>query len=486
MVDGYIENAKVCLDKNRNTKCDADEPFAMTDATGKYAFDQVIDDQENYPIIAEVTADSKDKDDKGAKVAKPYTLSTPAGKQAVISPLTTLAKAEMDIDPTLDPTDAEQNILAKLDMHDGKDYTASAFDDYIPNKKATDANTKKDAELLHKVAKELVKQTTQFQEALKAANIDDTDLTAINQVVMQTASNRLEDLKKTADDAEFGQANYDLGVTASKDSLKFAKEKVQRSSKAQGSSFNDIFLSGKKVVEFTFRLDLTKSKVKIYEMKSNLEKKLEDDELAEKTTIAKYTLPKSGYNIKTVFETMAAEGNKAKTVDLKGQTILMNDLVRARYGTASLKDVSVTFGEGDIQYVWNYQRKAFGQIAYPNDKDCPAKDEPFRSSSRNCGTKSKKDYLDQTTIADYIKAADESYAKNRGENDYKEYFKNPKADGSGGEQWVYHHDTKKSYYLRDYEIKTKDGKDYLIYGRYTRPFNNLVVTYDADYDDNKP
>ena len=32
VADGYLENAKVCLDKNNNLACDEDEPFTYTNS----------------------------------------------------------------------------------------------------------------------------------------------------------------------------------------------------------------------------------------------------------------------------------------------------------------------------------------------------------------------------------------------------------------------------------------------------------------------
>ena len=36
VVDGYIENATVCLDINNNSQCDVGEPSAKTDAQGRF------------------------------------------------------------------------------------------------------------------------------------------------------------------------------------------------------------------------------------------------------------------------------------------------------------------------------------------------------------------------------------------------------------------------------------------------------------------
>ncbi|WP_457570137.1 hypothetical protein [Desulfurobacterium sp.] len=87
VIDGYLQNAKVCIDKNSNGKCDENEPYAFTDSNGKYVINA---DAGNYPVVAEIIAD-KTKD-----VTYNYTWSTNAtlisipGKPQVISPVTTL------------------------------------------------------------------------------------------------------------------------------------------------------------------------------------------------------------------------------------------------------------------------------------------------------------------------------------------------------------------------------------------------------------
>jgi len=39
VIDGYLNKARVCADVNENFKCDENEPWGLTDATGSYSFD---------------------------------------------------------------------------------------------------------------------------------------------------------------------------------------------------------------------------------------------------------------------------------------------------------------------------------------------------------------------------------------------------------------------------------------------------------------
>ena len=109
VIDGLIEKAKVCLDINGNLVCDANEPFAMSDADGKYSI-SYSGSVDGLHVIAEVTAESKDKDDGGKTIAEakkePFNLASPASRPEVVTPLTTLVTHAMVADTTI-KSDAE-------------------------------------------------------------------------------------------------------------------------------------------------------------------------------------------------------------------------------------------------------------------------------------------------------------------------------------------------------------------------------------------
>ncbi|MBW8832276.1 MAG: hypothetical protein JF606_23290 [Burkholderiales bacterium] len=90
VVDGAIKNAVVCLDKNGNGKCDSDEVQGKTDAAGKVTLAVPNADVGKFPIIAAVGTDAVDADNGPVTVA--YTLSAPADRTDVVSPLTTLVQ----------------------------------------------------------------------------------------------------------------------------------------------------------------------------------------------------------------------------------------------------------------------------------------------------------------------------------------------------------------------------------------------------------
>ena len=101
VIDGYIKNAKVCLDLNSNLKCDdgpGEEEALYTKITGdggSYSFTYTgTRDIAALHIIAEATANSIDEDDGGKTFAElgrsSVSLLTPANAPQTVSPLTTL------------------------------------------------------------------------------------------------------------------------------------------------------------------------------------------------------------------------------------------------------------------------------------------------------------------------------------------------------------------------------------------------------------
>lgn len=90
VIDGAIQNALVCLDKNSNGVCDSGEPQGRTNAAGKATFNIDLGDAGKYPVLAIVGTDAVDAD--FGPVTTAYTLLAPADQPNVVSPLTMLAQ----------------------------------------------------------------------------------------------------------------------------------------------------------------------------------------------------------------------------------------------------------------------------------------------------------------------------------------------------------------------------------------------------------
>ncbi|MGF1728174.1 hypothetical protein [Photobacterium kasasachensis] len=91
-LDGYLKNAKVCLDLNQNLTCDASDGEAVwTDSQGAYSLARTDADLSQYNILVEAIANKTvDMDFPQSPIQEGFALSTPASLPAVVSPLTTL------------------------------------------------------------------------------------------------------------------------------------------------------------------------------------------------------------------------------------------------------------------------------------------------------------------------------------------------------------------------------------------------------------
>lgn len=114
VADGYLTGAKVCLDKNQNTVCDADEPSATSGAGGAYTITGVTAaDVAAYPVVAEVPASATDSDFSGATVGKAFVLTAAKGNTTV-TPLSSLVHQELQATPALSAASAAANVKAAL------------------------------------------------------------------------------------------------------------------------------------------------------------------------------------------------------------------------------------------------------------------------------------------------------------------------------------------------------------------------------------
>lgn len=170
VVDGPIQNAQVCLDVNRNDRCDDGEPVATTDANGQATLQISADQAGQYPVVAQVGTNAIDRDH--GPVPVPFTLSAPADQPAFISPLTTLVHAQV-VQQNVSTQVAADFVKASLDLG------ISPFDDFT-------ATQSQAAERAGKVARLLVVVTQQQQQAIQGAKDStgkDIEQTALNRAI---------------------------------------------------------------------------------------------------------------------------------------------------------------------------------------------------------------------------------------------------------------------------------------------------------------
>jgi len=168
--DGYLVEARVCLDRNANKQCDPDEPRTMTGSGGRFTLEVTATEAEAYPIVVEVIEDVTLDEDTNRRVDKPYVLTAPAGRTAFVSPLTTAVQGLLEQNPALDPDTAAAAIRQSLSAAGEVDL----FKDYVEAKKTEPAY-----ERVHKVAQVAAKVLAETQAAIEKAaqdqNIDTTN-----------------------------------------------------------------------------------------------------------------------------------------------------------------------------------------------------------------------------------------------------------------------------------------------------------------------
>jgi hypothetical protein len=93
VIDGALQNAKVCIDVDASGTCDPAEPSGITDADGKAILKVPTAEAGKHAVVAEVGADAIDAD-TGA-VSVPFLMKAPADRPGLISPLTTMVQTHI-------------------------------------------------------------------------------------------------------------------------------------------------------------------------------------------------------------------------------------------------------------------------------------------------------------------------------------------------------------------------------------------------------
>lgn len=127
VADGYLRDARVFLDRNKNHIYDNGEPATSSGVGGQYSLEVNPGDGDLYPVVVEVIAGQTVDEDNGLTVTQNYLLEAPAGHWQFISPLTTLVKLERDKNPLFTEQQALLSIITKLGIADD----VSVFSNYL-------------------------------------------------------------------------------------------------------------------------------------------------------------------------------------------------------------------------------------------------------------------------------------------------------------------------------------------------------------------
>lgn len=210
VLDGALQNATVCLDKNDNGACDAGEPFAKTTADGRATLKVDLADVGQFTLLALVGPDAVDA--TSGPVTTAYSMRTPADQTALITPLTTLVKAQMALS-------GSSSAAADKALQDAAGVSASMFSDF--SKGADPASLAAIARLVV-VAKQ--RASIALAGATDTATLDTSGATINNADVDRTINNRLLDLLPSIVTAATSGAVSSASGSAKDDAIKAAAQ----------------------------------------------------------------------------------------------------------------------------------------------------------------------------------------------------------------------------------------------------------------------
>lgn len=117
-LDGYLRQAKVCLDLNDNLVCEVGEPYAFTDSNGHYRLSAPSLEAANaHRVMVEVIAGlTTDADAPTTAIPNSYVLTAPLGQHQVITPISTMLHHLLQGQPGLRQDEAEAQLRVRFSM----------------------------------------------------------------------------------------------------------------------------------------------------------------------------------------------------------------------------------------------------------------------------------------------------------------------------------------------------------------------------------
>lgn len=113
--DGYLKNAKACVDVNLNKVCDAGEPSTTTIQGGIYLFDGLTEAQALFPLALEATAGTTVDEDTDEAVDEDFVYVAPASA-STLSAFTTLIQIDTERRIAAGASPAEAEVAAKAEL----------------------------------------------------------------------------------------------------------------------------------------------------------------------------------------------------------------------------------------------------------------------------------------------------------------------------------------------------------------------------------
>lgn len=139
VIDGYLKDATVWLDVNKNFELDDNEPFAISGSAGKVAIDVTgIENPSAYPLVAQAEKGKTVDESTGNFVTHNFVMSAPQGERS-ITPLSTLVHLHLAQNTNTDEfsvklSEAKNAVAASLGLDKDDilgDYIEGSKDDVL-------------------------------------------------------------------------------------------------------------------------------------------------------------------------------------------------------------------------------------------------------------------------------------------------------------------------------------------------------------------
>lgn len=188
VTDGYLSNAQVCADKNKNSICENNEIIGNTNSKGVIS---IPEQYKQYPLIAKIVSGITTDSDTGL-VNKPYELIAPQAS-TVITPFTTIAMLNNEELSKL----AEQLELSPVVVSG----------DYVTSKSSYDASLAENAVRAHALARSIVKLLPSSIEQFES-QFDLEDVRNINSLINDYPVGDLNSVNFVSDGSGSYKAEY--------------------------------------------------------------------------------------------------------------------------------------------------------------------------------------------------------------------------------------------------------------------------------------
>lgn len=154
VADGYLENALVFLDRNKNYQLDDGEPSATTDERGAYTLTISESEVGMYPIVAIAIKDQTIDQDTGLPVSDTYVLCLPEANVSgmlsnFISPISTLLREKLIANPDMTLAEAVAQLRNQLNMPVGM----NILGDYVEG--SLEGEYRQQYQSMHRVARQM-------------------------------------------------------------------------------------------------------------------------------------------------------------------------------------------------------------------------------------------------------------------------------------------------------------------------------------------